>query len=93
MSTPSTPPPMGPPGASPFGNLSPSGGNVQPIQPPPSKSMAMWEKFLGAGATPAQVEKFQAQFLNMITSQLKKEAQKSREKSKKDEQMVEGHFF
>ncbi len=99
MSTPASPlepshtpySPMGPVHASPFPSPQPSSTAPAPLTPPPSKNIEMWQKFLGAGATPEQVEKFQAQFLNAITSEFTKEAAKSRERRKSDANLAEGN--
>lgn len=94
MTTPADPTsPMGPPGASPFGNIPGFTGGPLPAQPtsPASKNMQLWQKFLGEGATPEEVKKFQDGFLNAVTQQFKKEADKSRERRKKDARAAEGN--
>lgn len=106
MAIPSTPDPLstpmpkapsfsGPPKTS-YSKGKGSGGNTpSDVDKPqtPSTSMALWEKFLGQGATPEQVTQFQSQFLNAVTEQMKKEDQKSRERRKKDTQMAAGEDF
>lgn len=99
MAIPSTPDPLstpqvssavGPPKTSYSGGATPSDVDKEKST---STTMAMWEKFLGQGATPEDVEKFQSQFLNAVTEQMKQEDQKSEERRKQDAKMAAGEDY